>query len=60
MAKSLSQGSSMDWVFNIFSDNGWICKNSENFHAAKCYKIMTVDPKDDLILTPASIMMGVC
>ena len=59
VAESLSKGRSISCVFDAFSANGWICQNVENFHKAKCYKIMTIDPRDDLIDTFASIMVGV-
>jgi len=49
----------MSCLFDTFSDNGWICKNAENFYKAKCYKIMTIDPRDELIETFASMMVSV-
>lgn len=49
----------MNWLFNIFSANGWICLNSENFIKAKCFKILTCDPLDDLIEMNATVMAGI-
>lgn len=48
----------MTMIFDLFSSNGWICQNSQNFLNANCFKIISCDPNDDLIDIFVSIMAG--
>ena len=34
VAESLTKGKSISCIFDVFSANGWICENAENFHRA--------------------------
>ena len=58
VAESKKPGPAMTMIFDLFSANGWICQNSQNFLKANCFKIMSCDPNDDLIDIFVSIMAG--
>jgi len=58
VAESKKPGSAMTTIFDLFSDRGWICQNSQNFLKADCFKIISCDPNDDLIDANVSIMAG--
>jgi len=58
IAESKKPGSAMTTIFDLFSDNGWICQNAQNFLNASCFKIISCDPNDDLIDASVSIMAG--
>jgi hypothetical protein len=42
------------WVFKTLTLL-WKSHNDENFYKAKCFKILTADPKDDVIDNFASL-----
>jgi pimeloyl-ACP methyl ester carboxylesterase len=52
------QGRCTDIVYNLISYN-WQALNDENFANAKCFKILTCDPQDDVVDNFCSLPSGV-
>lgn len=48
LSKRKFPGEGTRWVLKIVSCD-WETNNDINFYNAKCYKILTMDPKDDVI-----------
>ena len=48
ISQRLILGSYSETAFNLLSQ-GWSINNAKNFYEAKCFKMLTQDPKDDTI-----------
>lgn len=57
-SERMISGPSTGWVFRILSMH-WKTLNNINFHNATCFKILTIDPKDDVIDNFTSLGVGV-